>query len=73
MLYQLQKLSAIFSHKESFRHKPLYGVLGKLFCSKYSPTVPLCALGLFMLAGWDPKQLDKVSGHCSSHSLSYWI
>ncbi|KAF0295861.1 Lipase 3 [Amphibalanus amphitrite] len=55
----IQKMSAIFSHNESFRHKPLYGVLGKIFCSKHSPTVPLCALGMFMLAGWDPKQLDK--------------
>ncbi|XP_043191779.1 lipase 3-like [Amphibalanus amphitrite] len=57
----IQKMSAIFSHNESFRHKPLYGVLGKIFCSKHSPTVPLCALGMFMLAGWDPKQLDKAS------------
>ena len=56
-----QKMSATFSHNESFRHKRLYGVLGKIFCSEFSPTVPLCALGLFMLAGWDPKQLDKVS------------
>ncbi|XP_037070287.1 lipase 3-like [Pollicipes pollicipes] len=46
---------------ESLPYNTLYGNLGKVFCSKHSPTVLLCALGIFLLAGWDPKQLDKAS------------
>jgi len=44
---------------EILPHKKLYGILAKIFCSKHSPTVVFCALGMFALAGWDPKQLDK--------------
>lgn len=57
----LRKMSKKLGLHESLRYRPLYGRLGKVFCSAHSPTVPLCALGLFLLAGWDPKQLDKGS------------
>ena len=58
-----QRLAELFGMYETVPYDPNLGRIAKVFCNKYAPTKPICALLFFMYAGWDPKQLDKVTPH----------
>ncbi|KAF0298762.1 Lipase 3 [Amphibalanus amphitrite] len=55
----LHRLAEFFGMYETMPYDPKNGRIGKIFCNKYAPTKPICAILFFMYAGWDPKQLDK--------------
>ncbi|KAF0289938.1 putative lysosomal acid lipase/cholesteryl ester hydrolase [Amphibalanus amphitrite] len=57
----LHRLAEFFGMYETMPYDPKNGRIGKIFCNKYAPTKPICAILFFMYAGWDPKQLDKYS------------
>ena len=56
----LQRLAELFGVYQTRPYNPKGGRRGRIFCSKLSPTKPLCALLFFLYAGWDSDQLDKV-------------